>query len=273
MNIFKTDPMIGVIFLIVNLLLITNFSFKNGLPTCDNYVFNVYLYLTMSCIIFYLFLFVHNKAIFSKENEKEILPYNEVWGKYKNYFVFQFVGAIFTTIMLMYYMPTYFTKKDSSILAISHLLYITLLYFLSGLSITYFKSDKYYKYITEAGKIVLSIFAVMSGVVYGFPSFFEKTFSYVYPALVVSLLVILLFSLITLFTSNIKDFLSMQKIISYIVIAIFTLFISYDTQRIFQNSKLCNVNRIANYPSEGLIFFLDVLNIFKRILFVRGFNE
>ena len=273
MNIFKTDPMIGIIFLIVNLLLITNFSFKNGLPTCDNYVFNVYLYLTISCIIFYLFLFVHNKAIFSKENEKKILPHNQVWNKYKNYFIFQFIGLIFCTIMLLSYMPPYFTKKDSSILAISHILYITMLYFLSGLSITYFKSDKYYKYITEAGKIVLSIFAVMSGFVYSFPSFFEKTFSYVYPALIISLFVIILFTLITLFTSNRKDFLSMQKIISYIVIAIFSLFISYDTQRVFNNSKLCNTNRIANYPSEGLTFFLDVLNIFKRILFIRSFDD
>ena len=273
MNIFKTDPVIGIVFLITNVLLITNFSFKNGLPTCDNYVFNVYLYLTMSCIIFYLFLFVHNKAIFSKENEKEILPHNEVWEKYKNHFIFQFIGLIFCLIMLLSYMPTYFTKKDSSILAISHLLYITLLYFLSGLSITYFKSDKYYKYITEAGKIVLSIFAVMSGVVYSFPSFFEKTFSYIYPALVVSLFVTILFTIITLFTSNKRDFLSMQKIISYILIVICSLFISYDTQRVFYNSKLCNVNRIANYPSEGLTFFLDVLNIFKRILFIRGFND
>ena len=41
MDIFKTDPMIGIFFLIVNILLITKFSFKNGVPTCDNYVFNV----------------------------------------------------------------------------------------------------------------------------------------------------------------------------------------------------------------------------------------
>jgi FtsH-binding integral membrane protein len=273
MDIFKTDPMIGIFFLIVNILLITKFSFKNGVPTCDNYVFNVYLYLTLGCIMFYLFLFVQNKIMFSKENEKKILPNNEVWEQYNKYSSFQLLGILFSIIMLIFYMPEYFTKKSYSSLIISHLLYITCVYFLSGLTIPYFKSDKYYKYITEACKIILSIFAVMSGVVYSFPSFFEKTFNYVYSALFVSLFVTTLFTIITLFTSNKTDFLSMQKIISYIVIVIFSLFISYDTQQIFNNSKLCNVKRIANYPSEGLNFFLDFINIFNRILFVRTFNE
>ena len=57
MNIFNQDISIAIAFLIVNIIVITYTSFKNGVPTCSNYVMNVYLYLALFIIIFYLYYY------------------------------------------------------------------------------------------------------------------------------------------------------------------------------------------------------------------------
>lgn len=113
----------------------------------------------------------------------------------------------------------------------------------------------------------------MSYLVYTFPLFFEKSYSYVVPGLLVALLASILFSLINIFTAKSQEsFLNFAKIIAYVGIVIFSIFISYDTSRIFQNEKLCNLQRIPNYPQESYIFLLDIVNIFNKILFIKG-NE
>tara|TARA_B100001989_G_C24469799_1_gene428595 strand:- start:575 stop:991 length:417 start_codon:yes stop_codon:yes gene_type:complete len=137
----------------------------------------------------------------------------------------------------------------------------------------YFKSEQYAKYITEALGLVFIIFITMSYVVYTFPLFFENSYSYVVPGLLVALLASIIFSIINYFTAKSKESLiNTAKIIAYFGIVIFSIFISYDTSRVFQNEKLCNMKRIPNYPKESFDFFLDVINIFQKILFIRG-NE
>ena len=50
----------GLVAFISVLYLISQFSFKDGNPTCDNYVLNVYLYLAMSVTLIGLFAYLIN---------------------------------------------------------------------------------------------------------------------------------------------------------------------------------------------------------------------
>lgn len=276
MNIFNQDISIPISLLIVNIIVITYTSFKNGVPTCSNYVMNVYLYLALFIIIFYLFTRLHNNMLFNKEKQNKLLK-NEELKKQNNY---MFYYAILLIILLLfivfnpYILPLFFDpNKYPSSFIISSFLYITFIFLLSGMSIIYFKSEQYAKYITEALGLVFIIFITMSYVVYTFPLFFENSYSYVVPGLLVALLASIIFSIINYFTSKSrKSFINTAKIISYFGIVIFSIFISYDTSRVFQNEKLCNMKRIPNYPKESFDFFLDVINIFQKILFIKG-NE
>ena len=56
----------GIIAFIIILYLISTSSFKNGKPTCNNYVFNVYLYLAMSITLIGLFAYYRICALLSK---------------------------------------------------------------------------------------------------------------------------------------------------------------------------------------------------------------
>ena len=52
-----------------------------------------------------------------------------------------------------------------------------------------------------------------------------------------------------------------------IVIVLFSLYVSYDTATIIKKEDLC-VN-YPNYPKFSVDFFLDILNLFSRILFLK----
>lgn len=276
MNIFNQDISIAIAFLIVNIIVITYTSFKNGVPTCSNYVMNVYLYLALFIIIFYLFTRLHNNILFNKEKQNRLLKKEEFKkpNKYMFYYAILLVILFLFLVFNPYILPLFFDpKKYPSSFIISSFLYIAFIFLLSGTSIIYFKSEQYAKYITEALGLVFIIFITMSYVVYTFPLFFENSYSYVVPGLLVALLASIIFSIINYFTAKSKESLiNTAKIIAYFGIVIFSIFISYDTSRVFQNEKLCNMKRIPNYPKESFDFFLDVMNIFQKILFIRG-NE
>lgn len=275
MNIFKQDISIAYLLLIANIVIIYFSSFKNGIPTCNNYVVNVYLYLALFIILYYLFTRLQNKLMFKKDKQKNLLTSEETFETTKKYSTIYFFSSLFIIIILIFNpIPLFFEpSKYPSSFIYSFFTFTLLLFLFSGMSIGFFKSKQYSKYITEALQIVFIIFITMSYLVYTFPLFFEKSYSYVVPGLLVALLASILFSLINIFTANSQEsFLTFAKIIAYIGIVIFSIFISYDTSRVFQNEKLCNLQRIPNYPQESYIFFLDILNIFNKILFIKG-NE
>ena len=72
----------GIIAFIIILYLISTSSFKNGKPTCNNYVFNVYLYLAMSITLIGLFAYVINELTSKNEAEKhQLMPKNYIYNQ------------------------------------------------------------------------------------------------------------------------------------------------------------------------------------------------
>ena len=59
-----------------------------------------------------------------------------------------------------------------------------------------------------------------------------------------------------------------HRTVSYVVIVVFSLLVSYDTSRIFMLADRC-VN-YPNYPKSSITFFLDVINLFARIISLRS---
>ena len=90
------------------------------------------------------------------------------------------------------------------------------------------------------------------------------------PGLLVGLLAIIVISLVNVFfTKDLEMYKKTSVYISYVVILLFSLFVSYDTSKMFNMAKLC-IN-YPNYPKNSVDFFLDLLNLFTS--FVNIYNN
>ena len=226
-----------IIFSLIVIYGIHIYAFKKGFPTCDNYVTNTYLYLALSICYVYL-------------NVTKLKRYNNVG-----------FPAFLLGIGLLLYMSFHFPKTKEGVL-FNHLLWFGFLTCLS-LMILPLINISTSEAIYLALAITFLIFMLMSVIVYIFPKFFEETFHFVYPGLFVALLMIILIELYYLFIAG-KYPKSAFRYISYAVIVLFSVYISYDTQLMFIEAKECR--KYANYPKSSLKFLLDVINIFVRIL-------
>ena len=255
-----------IIAFIIILYLITQFSFKNGNPTCNNYVFNVYLYLAMSVTLIGLFAYVINELISKNESEKhELMPLNYLHQKLGWYLL---IGAVlsFVFIIMMALTPS-FSKEGH---AFNHIIWVL---FIASISITiypYFKLEKYASIVDDALISTSLVFVFMSILVYLNPSFFSGTYSYIVPGLMVGLLSVILVSLFNIFFIKDQDTYKQTTVyISYFVIILFSLFVSYDTSNMFEMAKICV--KYPNYPKSSITFFLDLLNLFTS--FINIYNN
>lgn len=249
-----------IILSILILYLISSFSFKDGLPTCNNFLINTYLYLAFSiCYLGLLIHFIHT-YIFNRESDR-----NELMAKFMPYFILLFISSL----VLIYFIATQPTfEKDGTHVIKNHLLWIMFISMMAAI-ITPRVSLAMEKHINETIYIVSSIFIVMSSIVYMFPKFFTDTYNYMQSALLISLIVIILLEIINAFVSdNVKHFIGNRRILSYIVIILFSVYISYDTKKIIHLSNICI--DYPNYPKTSVNFFLDIINLFSRILFLKS---
>ena len=226
-----------IAFVIILLYLIYVYAFKNGYPTCENYVINTYLYLALSvCYIYF--------------NVTKL-------KSYANYPFLAFIVAIIS----MLYISLNKAKTQTGIL-INHTVWFLFLTCMSLLLIP-IASISSNEMINTALYFTFTIFIIMSALVYFFPKFFEKNFNFVYPGLLVSLIMIILIELYYIYIKQNYPII-IYRYISYAIIVIFSLYVSYDTQLMFEEAEICR--KYANYPESSIKFILDVVNIFVRTL-------
>jgi FtsH-binding integral membrane protein len=234
--------------------LIFHYSFKNGQPTCNRFIMNTYLYIALGLSILgtvcYLFDFYKIDIGFGP-------------------FLFIFILTLGIIIYIHFVSP----KKN---ILLNHILWL-LLIVCFGLTLSPLTNNELYKpYIFRTIQIVMFIFFFMSLVVYLFPNFFLNTYSTMMMGLFVALIVIIIIEVIKIiykgYTNN-WEMTNVDKGISYFVIVLFSLFVSYDTTTLKIRSKNCKESSIflyPNYPVESLNIILDLLNLFVRVLGLQG---
>ena len=77
-----------IILSIILLYLISSFSFKNGKPTCNNFLINTYLYLAFSICFLGIAINIFHKYLYN--NEKK---YIKLVNKLLPYFILLFIAA------------------------------------------------------------------------------------------------------------------------------------------------------------------------------------
>ena len=119
-----------ILFFIFLFYFISKFSFKNGHPTCDNYVLNVYLYLAMSICLVGLFDYMLNDLLWKNDNDKNnTMTIQEIIGKLGGYY-WMSILASFILIIMIAFRTLY--SKDGHI--VNHFLWILFIFSISLLS-------------------------------------------------------------------------------------------------------------------------------------------
>jgi len=147
----------------------------------------------------------------------------------------------------------------------NHIIWVLFLASISTMIFPYFKSQELAGVVDDALLSTSLVFILMSIIVYSYPTFFSKTYSYVMPGLIIGLLAVIIIALFNIFfTKDTEQYKNTSLYISYFVIMLFSVFVSYDTSKMFEMAKIC-VN-YPNYPKSSIDFFLDLLNLFASFV-------
>ena len=237
-----------ILFSIIVLYLINLFSFDNSKPTCDFFVLNIYLYLALSILILGLSISLINWSF--------LLPYSFL------IFIFSLITIIFIAFQKQY-------QTTMQEVISSHLSWFLFIILISSSLSVYFQKGIYGKPINDAIIATSLVFVIMSSIVYMIPEFFKSTYGFMSIGLLISLIAVIIIELfLILFEKDPKSLFRKFRIISYFVILIFSLYVSYDTIRTFELAEKCN--NMPNYPKASIDFFLDIINLFSRFALLNS---
>ena len=257
---YKSFLTYSIITTLIIFTLIFKYAFdESGKPHCENFVSNVYLYLALAIAMLGNFIHVVNYFV----NEP-----NQV-GKYISAFeaYFQVYKYVIPAIILSFIFVISLTFRDNFSkdgFLLNHFIWLA---YIATLAIPFypiFKSIEFAQDIIPAMLSTISVFALMSFVVYSHPEFFEST----YKSAIIGLIIALLFGIIIHVIMNMTGLAyldnSFTRFFNYFFIVVFSLFVSYDTSRVLQLAEQC-VN-MPNYPRISNKLFLDIINLFSRML-------
>lgn len=218
------------------LLLVTTYisAFNDNKPTCDRYMLNYFLYLITTVVLYLTFGELSDEYGLIDNNLALILS---------------FVGSI----------GIIFAFTATKNVWLRHLLFIALIFLISmGSKKLYDRFDE--EEIKSAIKKLLLILVVCAAIAVKFPNLIK-------PGLVnagmISLIIVIILSLIDQFVFKGKY----NKIISTIIVFIFTMFIIYDTNRVIGYSKKCKSDKNGDkYLNHVLDMFLNIINVFNNLL-------
>tara|TARA_B100000767_G_scaffold57479_3_gene53201 strand:- start:36 stop:809 length:774 start_codon:yes stop_codon:yes gene_type:complete len=248
----KLIPVYGLLviscFLVVN---IYNTAFKGGKFTCNRYILNTYLYILLSLIIISL------ENILLENNNVSL---EEIFGRFKGT-----IGIIILLGISIGLLTLVMTINPKNVI-IKHLVWFVYILFLGLLAY-----PSYLQTIEENTVIVtlfstISILLMFTSIAFLKPEWISLSFV---PILVFLLLGGMIAEICFRFFNKNKNVSMKRKGFAYFFIAVFTLFILYDTKKIQINAKNCKENKV-DYINESMGIVLDALNLFQNIADVQS---
>ncbi len=235
-----------VLSLILLLALVFKFAInkKSGTFTCKKYIMNTYLYVILSFVLLSLMI--------------SLLNYNNVMIPLKGMAYFAlFLVLIGLVISLNFIVPD--TKLK---MVLKHVLWLVILSLFAlqlSLIVKYTSSGVLANTLLTTGLLVLALTAIA----FWKPEWISLKMG---PILFFLLLGGIIFEASALLFFKEQYLVKnkwLYKGVAYAFIALFMGFLLYDTKRLQVRAKAC---KIADYIRESFSIFLDILNLFLRIL-------
>jgi FtsH-binding integral membrane protein len=232
---------LGVAVIIMFTLMKTAFK-KNYQFTFSKYILNTYLYVVLSFIIIALALLTaeHNNVDFRLG-------------------IFEFIGGFLITIGLLIFLLQVDPKK----IVLKHILWLLFILMIGAMFYPLYKNIYNNKTIIMAMITTITLVIVLSAFAYIRPDLISLSLGPVLLLLLITAIIMEILSLIFLRKYRMDPTSKLYKGITYFIIILFMVYILYDTKMLQIRAKECVS---ADYINESLNLFLDILNIFVRIL-------
>lgn len=232
---------------ILAVLLFSTFktAFKNNKFTCSKYILNTYLYILLSFIFITLLVLM--------------LDYYKINLKFNWVYI---IGIFLMSLAVL--MFTLNTNPKNVLL--KHLLWLT---FIMLMGLIFYPSYKIHssKNLISALITTISLVIILSIIAFVKPEWISLNLG---PVLFILLVAGIILELTSIYLGGHRDRKSyIYKGFMYFFIVLFSLYILYDTKLLQIRAKAC-VN--PDYINESLNLFLDIANIFVRMLALGGSN-
>tara|TARA_B100000925_G_C21969348_1_gene457106 strand:+ start:629 stop:1366 length:738 start_codon:yes stop_codon:yes gene_type:complete len=207
---------------------------------CDNYILNNYLYIILSWgIILTTVATLYNNNV--KLHELFSGPFTILLS----------LGSIFLLVGLLFIPPELFFTK--------HLLYIFQIVLMGIIIYPLYVNN--IDLFNQVGITTLLLITFLSLVTYMYPDIIKDG---IYTYLSIGLIGIIIARIVemVIIYKNKKVYTGYHRLLSYISIALFSIFIMYDTKRLIRGAQTC-VN--PDYINKSLNLFLDSMNIFTNM--------
>lgn len=239
-----------LLFTLILAIIITLSVYPNFEITCNHYVMNTYLYITMSFTLLYVFLQLYEVL---NIDIKYILNSANI------------IGILICNIALIFFI--FITPPQY--LVIKHILWIL---FLAGNGYILYplkkKTTNDIFHNTFITTIIITF--ILSCMVYIYPNIVSFSIG---PILFIALLVLIITQIVNIYiTRSDKETMNKnQKWLSIFSILLFSLFILYDTKVLLRNAETCNIrSHYPDYIKESFNIFLDILNTFINLLHINN---
>jgi len=244
-------------------ILLGHYAFKNGILTCDHYVFNTYLYIILAILLIFMVVLINDQT--------GIFNYFILWivqGSFVR-IILTFIIIISILFGLMYKLD----KVDPQNIVASNIIWIALILLLGFFLIPIIWFGRLNDVVGIAGILTIIITTIVGllGYYYG-----DKIVTFDWDKYLIYALwciMIIIFISLFLITDPIQILL-MISLISSISLIIFVLLLLSNHKKLKQNSEKCiDGKTVPNYPVESFRLFIKILNVFQYLIRILGYMK
>ena len=247
-----------IIISIIICIMISNYAFKNGMLTCDNYILNTYFYIILSILIIFIIVLLNDKTGCFNNLVFLMISSNK----------FVSFAIIISILLALNY--SLFNINPNNVVG-SNVIWLLIMFVLGIIMIPIIMIGKLYDVATIAGVITILI-TIITGL---FSYYYSNLISYDWDKYLEFALYLLIVVLIfgSFFVES-KDAQMFIYVTSVIGIIIFTLLLLSNGKKIKENANKCvDGKSIPNYPLESYSMILNILNIFQDLIYILGSNS
>ena len=241
-------------------ILIGNYAFKNGMLTCDHYVFNTYLYIILAILLTFMVVLINDQT-----------------GLFNSLLIWMSQGGIFRIIIifiillgiLIGLLSALKTVDPKNIVA-SNSIWFLLIFILGILLIPTIWFGRLTDVVGLAGILTVVITALVGlvGYYYGEQIIRFDWDYYLNIALICLVVVSVIGSFLITDSSTMMTFFLIISIISLII---FILLLLSNHKKLKENADKCVDGKVVpNYPVESFGLFIKILNIFMDLIRILG---
>ena len=241
-------------------ILIGNYAFKNGVLTCDHYVFNTYLYIILSILLVFIVVLVNDQTGFCNT-----FLISMAQG---NMFVMMFI-ILLILFALIYALRTI---NPNDILT-SNLVWLLLILILGIFVIPIVWFGRLSNVVGLAGilTVLITLIVGIAGYYYG-----DKIITFDWDTYLHYALWILIFASFVgiYFIKDNKSMMIFYIVLSIIALALFILMLLSNHKKLNEDADKCIDGKVVpNYPFESFGIFIKMLNIFEDLIKILGIGR